>query len=241
MTTLTPAQRKEENSLRLREDVERRATVMRGLPEIIAFHTTEKCNLRCVMCPRSMGQGKRQLPRDRLAAICDDFFPTARKVTLSAAAGEPLLADFDLVVEKALAHETRVDLVTNGLQLDAALYREVRPVFDHVGVSIDCHVSEVYESIRIGASFANLDQNLQAISEERRRNPDDVLWSLSAVVMRTTLPHLHGLVRYAHDLGVDGLIQDLSRIITSTSDDGVAYTWSLSTAWVPTPELCSQS
>ena len=74
MTALTPADRKIENSRLLREDLGRKATVFRGLPEVIAFHTTEKCNLRCIMCPRALGQGKLQLPRHRLAAICEAIY-----------------------------------------------------------------------------------------------------------------------------------------------------------------------
>jgi radical SAM protein with 4Fe4S-binding SPASM domain len=197
---------KEENSLKLREDVARKALVLRGLPEIIALHTTEMCNLRCLMCRRSEGQGGLKMSRDRLEAVCDALFPTAWKASLSGAAGEPLISDFDLVLEKALEHETRIDTVTNGTRLDLNLYRKGRPVFDHVSVSIDSCVPQVYEKIRVGASFEKLDADLRSIAEERRTNPDGVLFSLSSVVMHSTLPHMEDLIRYTRDLGMDGLI-----------------------------------
>lgn len=209
--------RKDENSRLLREDLAQRKTEFRGLPEVIALHTTEKCNLRCTMCPRSLGQGKLQLPRARLAAVLDALFPTAKKVALSAAAGEPLLADFDLVLERALAHDVRVDVVTNGTELTPDVYREAARAFDHVNVSVDCHLPEVYERIRVGGRFAKLDANLRGIAEQRTSAPDGVLFSLSAVVMKSTLPHFEGLVRYARSLGVDGLIlQRLSQFAKST-------------------------
>jgi len=197
---------KEANSRLLREDVDQQRPVLRGLPEIIALHTTERCNLRCTMCMRSLGQGKLQLPRSRLAAICDELFPTARKVALSAAKGEPMLADYDLVMAKARTHAVRVDLVTNGTELTGAAYRDGRDVFDHVNVSVDCAVPEIYERIRVGARFARLLSNLNAIAEERRRLPDDVLLSLSAVVMRSNLPHLPQLVEFARSVAADAVI-----------------------------------
>jgi len=214
------ARRKEENSLLLREDLARRATEFRGLPEVVALHTTERCNLRCVMCPRALGQGKLQLSRDRMAAVCDELFPTAKKVALSGAAGEPLLSDFDLVLERALAHGVRVDVVTNGTELTEALYRTAAPAFDHVNVSIDSHLPDVYERIRVGSRFERVDRNLRAITAARGARPDGVLLSLSAVVMRSTLPHFDGLVRYARELGVDGLIlQRLSHSAKPTPEE----------------------
>jgi MoaA/NifB/PqqE/SkfB family radical SAM enzyme len=175
---------KDANSRLLREGISAGHTRLEGLPETIALHTTERCNLRCTMCARSLGQGKLQLPRERLAVLCDDLFPTARKVALSAAMGEPLLADFDLIAQKAIEHGVRIDLITNGTELDAALYGSVGRAFDHVNVSVDAADPATYDRIRRGASFERLLRNLEGIAEHRRRHPDDVLFSLSAVVCR---------------------------------------------------------
>ena len=197
---------KDDNSRKLRESIAAGRTRLEGMPETIALHTTERCNLRCAMCARSLGQGKLQLPRDRLASLCDDLFPTARKAALSAAMGEPLLADFDLISQKALEYDVRIDLITNGTELDAALYSSVARVFDHVNVSVDAADPATYERIRRGASYDRLLGNLRGIAEHRRRHHDDVLFSLSAVVMRSTLPHLEKLLHLAARLDFSGVI-----------------------------------
>ncbi|TAJ21207.1 MAG: radical SAM protein [Planctomycetota bacterium] len=197
---------KQHNSRVLREDVLEQRSCFRALPEVIALHTTERCNLRCGMCVRSLGQGTRQLPTADLVRLCDDLFPTARKVALSAAAGEPLLADFEPVLDRALAHGVRVDVVTNGLALTPELYAAAAPVFDHVNVSIDSADPRTYELIRVDGSFERLDRNLTSIGEHRRARPDGVLLTLSAVVMRTNLERLDELVDYARRIGADGLI-----------------------------------
>jgi radical SAM protein with 4Fe4S-binding SPASM domain len=200
------AELKARNGKLLREDVAAGRTHLRGLPEIVAFHTTERCNLRCTMCERSISQGELQLSRDRLAVICDDLFPTARKVALSGAKGEPLLADFDLVAQKALEQDVRIDVVTNGTELDADLYASVAPVLDHVNVSVDAAEPAIYERIRRGARWERLVANLRGIAAHRRRHRDDVLISLSAVVMRSTLPHLEKLIHLAAEMDLTGVI-----------------------------------
>ena len=214
------SEQKAHNGRLLREDIAAARTRLRGLPEVIAFHTTERCNLRCTMCERSISQGELQLSRARLAAICDDLFPTARKVALSGAKGEPLLADFDLVAQKAQQHGVRIDVVTNGTELDATLYASVAKLFDHVNVSVDAADPATYERIRRGARFERLRSNLRGIAAHRRVHPDDVLISLSAVVMRSTLPHLEKLIHLAAEMEVTGVIlQPLSHAGKRNDDE----------------------
>lgn len=220
MVTLPYQAEKETNSRLLREDLSLRSTELRGLPEVIGVHTTERCNLRCIMCPRSLGQGKLQLPRETLAKVLNELFPTAQKAALSAAAGEPLLADFDLVLGAATEYGVLLDIVTNGTVLTPDAYREAAPIFDHVNVSIDSHVPDIYARIRAGGTFAQVDDNLRGIAELRRSEPDDVLLSLSAVVMRSNLASLPDFVRYAASVGADGVIlQHLRHEVKATRDE----------------------
>lgn len=213
------ARRKDANSRLLREDVAARRPVFRALPEVVGFYTSDVCNLRCGMCPRCLAQGEHKLPRDVLARVCTDLFPTARKAILTSAAGEPLLADFDLLLGEARRHAVRMDLSTSGTLLTPEVYRAARPVFDHLNVSLDCHVPEVYERIRAGARFERVHANLRGICEERRRRPDDVLFSLSFLVMASNLPHLADFVRFAHELGVDGVLCQRLRHEVKASED----------------------
>jgi radical SAM protein with 4Fe4S-binding SPASM domain len=195
--------RKYENLARLREDAARGESRFRGLPAIVSFHTTDICNLRCVMCARSVVDGSLRLDRGALRRVCDDLFPTAFKAMALANLGEPMLADMDLVVENALRHEVKVDLVTNGTLLTGERYREMRVALNRVNISIDSHVPEIYERIRVGARFERLISNLRAVSEERKRAPDGVILSMSAIVMRSNIDTLPDFVAFAAGLGAD--------------------------------------
>lgn len=197
---------KAENSALLREEIARRATVYRALPEVVTLNHTDICNLRCIMCPRHLAQGTHRLDRRVLAHVANQLFPTAKKLVLTTSGGEPLGADFDFLLEQALHYGVKVDAVTNGVLLTPALYRRARTALDHLNVSLDSHVPEVYERIRLGASHDRVFGNLWSICAIRREEPDDVLLSVSAVVMRSNLPHLDEFVRFAAGLGVDGVV-----------------------------------
>lgn len=213
------AEVKEANARLLLEDVLRRATVFRAAPDVVGLHTTEICNLKCVQCPRSVSPGKLVLPRDALARVCDALFPTARKVILTAAAGEPLLRDFDLVLERALEYGVRIDVITNGTVLTEALYAAAAPAFDHVNVSLDALDPDLYGALRRG-SLERVTGHLAAIRDRRAREADGVLLTVSAVVMRSNLAHLADFVRAAGRLGVDGvLFQRLLHQVKASRDE----------------------
>jgi radical SAM protein with 4Fe4S-binding SPASM domain len=167
---------------------------------------TDICNLRCIMCPRHERPGTMRLERAALERTTESLFPTARKAGLAAAQDEPLAVDFEFLVEQALRHEVDLDVVTNGTLLTLERYREARDALDLLDVSLDCPVPEVYARIRVGGRLEDVLANLRAIQEERRRRPDDVLLVLSAVVMRSNLPHLPELVRMSHELGAIALV-----------------------------------
>lgn len=190
----------------LAADAAEHRTVFRGLPDVVSLHTTEVCNLRCVMCKRSEKLGTRHLDRATLARVCDELFPTATLAMVSGNQGEPLATDFDVVVESALRHGVKIDLVTNGTLLTPQRYAAWSEALNSVNVSLDSHVPEVYESIRVGARFAQVEAHLRGIQAVRAEHPDGVVVGLSAVVMRSNLPHLPDFVRYAARLGLDAVL-----------------------------------
>lgn len=197
---------KAENSRLLREDVAARRTHYRGLPEVVTFNHSDICNLRCIMCQRSLGQGTNRLDERVLEHVVRELFPTAHKAVLTTAGGDPLAVDYEFMIERARSHGVRLDVVTNGMLLTRDVYRKSRGVLDHLNVSLDSHVPSVYEHIRAGASFERVWSNLEAVAHEREREPDGALFSVSAVVMRSNLPHLAQFVEAVARLRPDGIV-----------------------------------
>jgi radical SAM protein with 4Fe4S-binding SPASM domain len=198
--------RKLENSRRLREDLRARRVVFTGLPEIVSFQTTEICNLRCIMCPRHEAQGKLRLDAKHLLAVAEELFPTAWKAVFTGAAGEPLMSDVPALTESCLRHGVKMDVFTNGVLLSPDRYRRARAALDQLNISLDGGDPETYEKIREGSRWDRMMEVLSAIRDIRACEPDDVLLSFSAVVMRSNLASLVDLVRLAHRMGADGVV-----------------------------------
>ncbi len=204
-----------------------RRTTYRGLPEVVTLNHSDICNLRCIMCQRSLGQGKHRLDERVLEHVTRELFPTARKAVLTTAGGDPLAVDFEFMLERALRFDVRLDVVTNGLLLSRETYRHARPVLDHLNVSLDSHVPAVYERIRAGSSFDRVWRNLEHLAQERRAAPDDVLFSISAVVMKSNLPHLADFIRAVQPLRPDGIVlQQLRHEEKPTLDEEPSGTFS---------------
>lgn len=211
---------KDLNSALIREDLDRRNPWFRGLPEVVMLNHTDICNLRCVMCPRHDTPGQTRIPRPVLEVVARRLFPAARKLGLAAAYAEPMATDFEFLIDLADRFGVRVDMTTNATLLTIDRYRAARRVLDHLDISIDSHVPETYESIRLGARFACVRDNVMAIRDERARIPDDVIVTISAVVMNSNLLDLPGLVRAAKDMGAVALIlKDLNRTTKTAADE----------------------
>ncbi len=214
------ARLKLENSRLLREEIAAGRVELRGLPEIVTFNSTDICNLRCVMCPRHYEQGKHRLDDGVVELVAAELLPTAMKVVMTTAGGEPLGVGFEAIVDAARRHETRLDVVTNGILMDERKFDLMRPVLDHLNISVDCAVPAIYEKIRLGSSFDKLVERLTMVRERRRDGEDDMLFSLSGVVMASNLPHLADLVRFAAKFGVDGVaLQRLRHEVPSSRDE----------------------
>ncbi|MFH2001714.1 MAG: radical SAM protein [Planctomycetota bacterium] len=196
---------KQENSRLLREELSRDAFAFQALPEIVTLNHTNACNLTCEICPRSRGGPAETITESALKRVTRSLFPTALKAVLTMA-GEPLLSDFDFLLSEALHFGVRLDLFTNGLLLTPERYRSVRDPLDHLNLSLDSHIPEVYEKLRRGGSFEQIYANLSGLRELRRREPDDVLYSISAVVLRSNIESLADFVRFAAWAGADGVL-----------------------------------
>ncbi len=213
---------KAENSRLLRDEIRRGATVHRALPEIVTLNSTDICNLKCVMCPRNLAQGTFRLEDRVVEYVADELFPTALKTNLTTAGGEPLGPGFDVILERALRYGVRIDVVTNGMLLDGEIFARMLPALDHLNVSVDCSVPAVYERLRVGGSFDRLLANLEEIHAVRARERDDVLFSMSAVVMKSNLPYLPELIRFAAEHRAGGVVlQRLRHEVKPTWEEDV--------------------
>ncbi len=140
-------------------------------PKRLEFAVSNTCNLECVMCNgewssmiRSRREGRPPLPRVYGDRFFDELRPFLHHLTEARfLGGEPFLAAetlriMDLMVEEGL--EVPCHLTTNGTQWNPRVERILDRLPVSIAVSLDGVTAATVESIRVGASHAELLENL---------------------------------------------------------------------------------
>jgi MoaA/NifB/PqqE/SkfB family radical SAM enzyme len=152
-------------------------------PVRLELAPSNSCNLQCAMCNgdwsssiRLSREGRPALPRrfgeaqvaevEALAAGLDE---------IQLFGGEPFLMPEALrVLEIAAAHDITCVITTNGSILTPRVERVIDRPGVHLVVSIDGTTEAVYESIRAGASWATLNEHLDAFQAIAARHGNSV-------------------------------------------------------------------
>lgn len=203
---------KEENVCLLHADIAGRSSVLRARPTMVCLSTDLRCNLRCPMCIRRLYEhdehGKQLVIEEKyLIKFAEQVFPTAKILQLNIA-GEPLMsAQLGLELELAEEYGLKLDVVTNGTLLGADKERLNKILWNSafISVSLDSPVRRTYESIRVGADFQQVMDNMRLVQECRRLMPGDrrPLFNINMVLMKRNLGEVQQMIRLAKDLGAD--------------------------------------
>lgn len=196
------------------------------LPEALQVEVTSACNLRCAMClvryrpPVNKLAGA--MPLSMLRGLLDDL-PGLRQLTLQGL-GEPLLApDLLPMVRYARQRGVRVGFNSNATLLNRRRAAElVESGLDWLHVSLDGADAETFESIRDGASFTTVVNNLAGLAQAKRAAGSDTPWIRAVfVAMRRNVAQLPELVALLGRVGVTELrVQNLSHSFSDTEPAG---------------------
>lgn len=165
---------------------------------------TERCNMRCVMCPRhSYAPGTADISLETFGRVwssmhlCDD-------VNLSGWGESLLHPHFRDFLAAAAATGARVGFTTNGLLLTEQVAREVLALgVRQITISVDSASPEGYKAIR-GVELDRIVTNIRRLIELRKAeglaNPEVYL---AYVMMRRNIAEVPEMVRLAAELEVD--------------------------------------
>nr|WP_272881472.1 radical SAM protein [Fundidesulfovibrio soli] len=169
---------------------------------------TNRCNINCTFCSRHSTELKLG---DMDPALCDkvvELSGTVQEIALFGY-GEPIMsrAFHDMLPRLRCG---RVGFFTNGLLMDAKMYRRIvsrsaRPLA-YVVFSVDGATAETYESIRAGSDFGKVWGNLREVVKERDASGSSRPHiHIEFVTMRGNVAELPALVRMADEAGVDAI------------------------------------
>lgn len=176
-----------------------------ALPEEIYLEVTNRCNLRCAMCPQSFGMQERfhDLTWERFLELIAQF-PRVRRAVLHGI-GEPLLNPH---LSRMIAHLKQrgayVLFNSNGLLLRGRRARELAASgLDELRVSIDGGTPETYQAVRGVDGFERILGNLRRFTALKAAlGVDSPRVSLWLTGMKTNIGELPQLVRVAAASGV---------------------------------------
>ncbi|MCX7016096.1 MAG: radical SAM/SPASM domain-containing protein [Candidatus Sumerlaeota bacterium] len=145
-------------------------------PTQIYLETTERCNLRCIMCGRTYserhkaGEGVGDMP----LATVRKLAPLYRRATQVTAQGfgEPFLhPEMPAILRFLKERGATVTLNTNGSLLDEDVCRTlVEREVDRLVFSIDSPDPETYRRIRVGARLEDVVANIERLNRLRARS-----------------------------------------------------------------------
>jgi MoaA/NifB/PqqE/SkfB family radical SAM enzyme len=155
-----------------------------GLPLEIGVEVINICNLRCIMCPYEEMVTRKTRPQGKMSdplfkKIIDEVAPFAELIYLHGL-GEPLLHPkiFEFI-KYAKKKGLRVGISTNAMLLDKTKSRKLLDSgIDYVILAMDGATKEIYEKIRVGGKFEQVEQNIRQflqLKKERKRKPFTVI------------------------------------------------------------------
>ena len=167
-------------------------------PRVTELQLSNFCNMSCTMCYDGNNPPMKKMSARVVEVLEQDVLPTA-SVLSPFVGSEPLIITWDLARELAERHELTLDLITNAQYLTEERFREVEPLVNSVTFSIDSHLPDVYERIRLRAKTKAVFENLPVAARLCREHGIEP--QANIVFMVENAPFLDETVAYLADQG----------------------------------------
>ena len=171
---------------------------------------TSRCQLKCVMCPRTVFSDE-WVSGDMPLAVykkVSKYFHLVENVHLQGW-GEPLLhPELPNMLAIAKAEHCKASLTTNGMLLTQNMSEElIKKRLDTIVISIAGAVRETHESIRCGSHFEQIIDNIRTLAnlklKMRSKTPKI---ALSFLMTKTNIKELSEAVILAKDSGMNEFV-----------------------------------
>jgi MoaA/NifB/PqqE/SkfB family radical SAM enzyme len=174
---------------------------IKAKPLRLTINLSNQCNLRCIMC--YVKEYKWKYPVDRLEEI-KIFYPYLEKMMWQGGEVFSLSYFVDLIKEAAKYPNLQQGIITNAQLLTKETIDLLVNMNLELTISVDGIKKDTYEYIRKNAKFEKLVQNLQYISEKKRKvNNINFIVGINFVVTKYNykeiLPLFNIICRYGFD------------------------------------------
>jgi MoaA/NifB/PqqE/SkfB family radical SAM enzyme len=189
------------------EDEARCAPLVRAMPTWINLTSTTVCNLQCFMCNQFLDPNspKFMMDEDVYAKIVRELYPYAKTMQLSAF-GEPLMTPkMEQKLDDLERYGMKLEMVTNAtLMMKESRFREkLLRCLELVTFSMDGATKATYESVRQGASYDEVVNNITRFCDRRLEMPEAQRprMNFNYILMKRTLREAPQFVEMVHRWG----------------------------------------
>ena len=177
-----------------------------SLPFKLKMECSAICNLRCKMCPLSVGLKRTQgvLKFENFKNVFDQINPAYLNLT---GIGEPFMnPDLFKIVKYAKSKKCMVKLDTNGTLVNQKNVKKILETnIDIISTSIDGVDKKSYEKIRVNSDFNLVRNNIKNLINERNKINSKTQVHMFFVLQEENIGDLPKFINMAEDCGVDYL------------------------------------
>lgn len=178
----------------------------------VLMDQNNKCNLRCVMCgfsdPRVRDIPKYDMPFWLFEKIAREVFPRAKYLALSCLT-EPLMTrDFPQRLDLLKRYTVPcTDIITNGMLLnETVILKMIDARVSRLAVSIDGANAATYESVRIGAKFDKLTDNIKMFNRIKKQTGSELpKLRMNHVISGLNIDGFRQFLDFAESMGVQAI------------------------------------
>ena len=196
-------------------------------PSTIMLELTNQCNLSCITCPREYDFGKAMdkgsMSPENAKKIIDELWPYLDSIGLTGMGETFLFKEILQIIDYLKSKDKGIIISVSTNAVVPGFIEKIRPLIDKIDtiqVSVD-GIGDVYESIRKGAEFKVLDENLEQLSIMCRGTGTDLM--LNMVVIRENFRQMPLLVEYADKKGIKYLDFTLFNLAAVTGIESSYY------------------
>lgn len=194
------------------EDQAACAPFARAMPTWINLTSTTVCNLKCFMCNQFLDPASPRETMDEAVyeKVVRELYPYARTMQLSAF-GEPLMTPrMDQKLADLERYGVKLEMVSNGtLMMRESRFREqMLRCLELVTFSMDGATRATYNSVRTGADFDEVVDNITRFSERRLEMApaQRPRMNFNFILMRRTVAEAPAFVEMVHRWGGDHIV-----------------------------------
>jgi radical SAM protein with 4Fe4S-binding SPASM domain len=193
------------NTVLKKADLAARNSRMLSSPNSIQIEPTTRCNLRCRYCISPVWDRRGMDMSFESFKKMVDRFPCLTRILMQGI-GEPLLCkDLFRMIDYCRKKGIRASTITNATLIDdKAAQRLAGSSLEFILVSVDGASKETFESIRTGASFERVVENMKRLvaAKKGRKYPKIII---NYTCNKHNIGELPDAVRLAREINADGI------------------------------------